>query len=154
KGIPVKRETHTVSDEDMNKALEALRQPQAKYETVDRPGQTGDVLVVNYTGTTEGKPLTEIAPTAKGLTEQKGFWVELGGNAFLPGFSEQLMGAKAGEKKTVNVDFPADFVTPALGGKRATYEVEVAEVKQKILPVLDDAFAKGYGAENLEGLQA
>lgn len=153
KGIPVKREQRSVSDEDMTKALEALRQPQSKYETVDRPGQTGDAVVVNYHATCDGKPLTEIAPTAKGLTEQKGFWVELGGQAFLPGFGEQLTGAKAGDKKTITVDFPADFVTPALGGKQAKYEVEVVEVKQKVLPPLDDAFAKSYGAENVEALR-
>jgi trigger factor len=154
KGIPVKREARTVTDEDIARALETLRQPQGKYETVDRPAQTGEVVVVNYTGTCEGKPITEIAPTAKGLAEQKGFWIELGGNAFLPGFSEQLMGAKAGDKRTINVDFPAEFVTPLLSGKRATYETEVVEVKQKVLPPLDDAFAKSYNAESMEALRA
>jgi trigger factor len=154
KGIPVQREARTVTEEDVERALETLRQAQAKYETVDRVGQTGDVLVVNYTATADGKPLTEIAPTAKGLTEQKAFWVELGGNSFLPGFSEQLMGAKAGEKRTVTVEFPADFMTPALAGKKAVYEVEVTEAKQKVLPPLDDAFAKGYSAENVEALRA
>jgi len=153
KGIPIKKENRTVTDEDMTHALDALRQPQAKFDTVDRPGQTGDILVVNYTGTVEGKPITETAPTAKGLTEQKAFWVELGGNAFLPGFSEQLMGSKAAEKRTVTVDFPADFVTPALSGKHGIYEVEVVEVRQKVLPALDDAFAKAYGAENLDKLR-
>jgi trigger factor len=154
KGIPVKREDRSVTEEDINRALETLRQPQAKYEKVDRPAQTSDIVVVNYTGTIDGKPLTDIAPTAKGLTGQTGFWVEIGGNAFLPGFAEQLMGTKAGDKKTVTVDFPADFVTPALGGKRASYDVEVTEVKQKVLPALDDAFAKGYSAENMEALRA
>ena len=64
------------------------------------------------------------------------------------------MGAKAGDKRTVNVDFPADFVTPQLAGKKGTYEVEVAEVKEKVLPPLDEELAKAYGAESLEKLQA
>ena len=110
--------------------------------------------MVNYTGTCEGKPITEIAPTAKGLTEQKSFWVEAKPNSFIPGFADQLMGAKAGDKRTVNVDFPADFVTPQLAGKKGAYEVEVVEVKEKVLPPLDEELAKAYGAESLEKLQA
>jgi trigger factor len=77
KGVPVKRELRTVSDEDIERALDALRQQQLSYKTVERPAQTGDIAVVNYTGTCDGKPITEIAPTAKGLTEQKNFWVEM-----------------------------------------------------------------------------
>jgi trigger factor len=154
KGIPIKRETRSVTDEDVERALEALRQPRTTFTTVERPAQAGDIVVVNYTGTCEGKPITEIAPTAKGLTEHKNFWVEIGAKAFIPGFDDQLLGAKAGEKRTVNVDFPADFVTPQLAGKKAVYETEVVEVKEKALPAIDEAFAKQYGAENLEKLRA
>jgi len=153
KGIPLKRVVKAVTDEDVQNAINKLREPQASYNTVERPLQMGDIAVVNYSGTSEGKPLTEIAPTAKGLTEQKGFWVEMSPTAFVPGFAEQLQGAKAGEKRTVNVDFPADFVTPALAGKKGTYEVELVEVKEKSLPAVDDAFAKGFGAESLEKLR-
>ena len=63
------------------------------------------------------------------------------------------MGAKAGDKRTVNVDFPADFLTKELAGKKGVFEVEIAEVKEKVLPPLDDAFAKSYDAENLEKLR-
>ena len=154
KGIPVKIEARSVTDEDVQRALDALRQPQATFKTVERTAQTGDVVVVNYTGASEGKPITEIAPTAKGLTEQKGFWVEIGANTFIPGFADQLLGAKAGDKRTVTVDFPAQFVTPQLAGKKGFYEVEVVEVKERVLPAVDEAFAKSYGAENLEKLRA
>ena len=102
----------------------------------------GDVAVVNYTGTCDGKPITEIAPTAKGLTEQKNFWVDIAPNAFIAGFAEQLIGAKAGDKRTVNVDFPADFVTKELQGKKGVYEVEIVEVKEKVSPPVDDELAK------------
>lgn len=153
KAIPVKRETRTVTEEDVQRALESLRQPQTTFAKVERPAQTGDIVVVNYTGTCEGKPITEIAPTAKGLTEQKNFWVEVGGTSFIPGFGEQLQGAKASEKRTVTVNYPADFVTPALAGRQGVYAVEVVEVKEKTLPAIDDAFAKGYGAESLEKLK-
>ena len=153
KGIPVKREARAVTDEDVTRALEALRQPRATFKTVERPAQQGDIAVVSYTGTCDGKPITELAPTAKGLTEQKNFWVELGANAFIPGFADQLQGAKAGEHRTVTVDFPADFVTPQVAGKKGIYEVDVVEVKEKVLPELDEAFATAYGAENLDKLK-
>ncbi len=110
------------------------------------------MAVVNYTGTIDGQPLTSLAPTAKGLTEQKGFWVEIKPGSFIPGFSEQLIGAKAGEQRTVNVDFPADFVSKELQGKKGVYQVEVVEAKEKILPELNDELAKKYGADNVEKL--
>jgi len=152
KGLPAQLESKTVTDADVARALELLRGQHAKFETVARPLAGGDIAVVNYTGATDGKPLTELAPTAKGLTEQKNFWVETEGGSFIPGFAAQLIGAQAGEKRTVTVDFPADFVTPQLQGKKAVYEVELVEVKEKVLPPLDDELAKKFGAENLEKL--
>ncbi len=154
KGIAVKRETKSVTDEDVERALGLLAQQHTKFETVARELKMGDVAVVNYTGTSDGKPLTEIAPTAKGLTEQKNFWVDVAPNTFINGFAEQLIGAKAGDRRTVSVDFPADFVTKELAGKKGVFEVEVVEVKEKVPPPLDDALAKNYGAENLEKLRA
>src|SRR6266571_1501757 len=82
--------------------------------------------------------MTLSAPTARGLTEQKGFWVEVKPDSFIPGFAQQLIGAKAGDQRTVTVDFPN----------------QVVEAKEKILPELNDAFAQTcYGAENLEKLR-
>lgn len=153
KGLPATLETKTVTDADVTRALDLLRGQHTKFETVARPLAGGDVAVVNYTGTCGGKPLTDIAPTAKGLTEQKNFWVETADGSFIPGFAAQLIGAQAGEKRTVNVEFPADFVTPQLQGKKGVYEVELVEVKEKVLPPLDDELAKKYGAENLEKLK-
>ena len=153
RAIPAKREPAVVTDEDVAKAIDALRGQAADFKKVERAVQDGDYVVINYTGTSDGKPLTEIAPTARGLTEQKSFWVEVKQGSFIPGFAVQLIGANAGEKRTVNVDFPAEFVTPELAGKKAAYEVEVVEVKEKALPELTDAFAKTYGAESVEKLR-
>jgi trigger factor len=152
-GLPVKRETKTVTDADLDRALELLRGQQAKFETVARELRAGDVAVVNFTATTDGKALTEVAPTARGLTEQKGFWIDIAPGSFIPGFSEQLAGAKAADKRTVNIDFPADFVNKELAGKKAVYEVEIAEVKEKVLPAVDDALAKTLGADDVEKLK-
>jgi len=153
KGLSAKREAQKVTPEDIEKALNVLREQRTDYKTVARPLASGDIAVVNYTGTCEGKPITDLAPTAKGITEQKNFWVSADGAGFIPGFAAQLIGAKAGDKRTVNVDFPADFVTQQLQGKQGVYEVEVIEVKEKVLPELNDEFAKSFGAEDLEKLR-
>ncbi len=153
KGLPATLETKSVTDADVEKALDLLRGQHANYNTVARPLASGDIAVVNYTGTCDGKIITELAPTAKGLTEQKNFWVETTEGKFIPGFAEQLIGASAGNKRTVNIDFPADFVTKELQGKKGVYEVELVEVKEKSLPALDDELAKKFGAENLAALK-
>jgi trigger factor len=154
KGLPVKREIKSVTEADVERALGLLAQQHTKFETVARELKMGDVAVVNYTGSSDGKPLTEFAPTAKSLTEQKNFWVDIAPNTFIAGFADQLVGAKAGDRRTVNVNFPVDFVTKELAGKPGVFEVEVVEVKEKIAPPIDDALAKIYGAENLEKLRA
>jgi trigger factor len=153
KGLPATLETKSVSDADVDKAIDLLRGQHASFNTAAREVKSGDIAVVNYTGKCEDKLITELAPTAKGLTEQKSFWIETEGNSFIPGFAAQLLGAKAGDQRTVNVDFPADFVTPQLQGKKGVYEVEVVEVKEKVLPAIDDELAKKYGAESLEKLK-
>jgi trigger factor len=153
RGLVAQREKCSVAEEDIDKALKLLADRVSNFNTVEREVQDGDFVVVNYTGSADGQPLTEIAPTAKGLTEQKAFWVEVKPDSFIPGFAVQLVGAKAGDKRTVNIDFPADFVTPQLAGKKAAYEVEVVEVKEKVVPPIDDAFAKTYGADSLGALR-
>lgn len=153
KGLPAKREASAVTDADVEKALGVLRDQRVDYKTVERPLASSDIAVVNYTGTCEGKPITDIAPTAKGLTEQKGFWIPADSASFIPGFGEQIVGAKAGDKRTVNVVFPADFVTQQLQGKNGVYDVELVEVKEKFMPEFNDEFAKSFGAESLEKLR-
>jgi trigger factor len=153
KGLEAKREIGGVTPEDIERALHMLGDRQTEFQTVARELKEGDVAVVNYTGTCDGKPITETAPTARGLSEKKAFWINVDNTSFIPGFGGQLAGMKAGDKRTVTVDFPADFVTPQLAGKKGVYEVEVVEAKEKKVPVLDDAFAKTYGADNMDKLR-
>ena len=153
KGLAIKREVGGVNDADVERALTILRDQRATYTDVSRPVQDNDFVVVNYTATTDGKPLTEIAPTARGLTQQQNFWMHIKPGSFIQGFTEQLLGASAGEKRTVNVDFPADFVSQPLAGKKAVYEVEIVQVKEKHLPEVNDEFAKAFGAESAEKLR-
>lgn len=154
KDLPLRLEKGVVTDEDVTRAITVLREQQVKYHDIDRPLQTGDMAVVNYHGTSEGRVITEISPTARGLTEQKNFWVEIKATSFIPGFSEQLIGARTGEKRTVTVTFPADFVVPELSGKPGVYEVEIVGLKEKVLPEVTEEFAKSFGADSMEKLLA
>jgi len=153
RGIPAKRAMNAVTEEDIDKALDALRAQQGKFEKADREVRENDFVVLNYTGTCEGKPITDWNPVARGLTEKKNFWIQVTPDSFIPGFAPQLIGARAGDKRTVKVPFAPDFVTEEVAGKEGVYEVEVVEVKERILPPLDDAFAKTYGAEDLAKLR-
>jgi trigger factor len=153
KGLKATREQVIVSDADVETALVALREQRGDFKDVSRPSQTGDFVVVNYTGTCDGKPISETAPTARGLTEQKDYWLEIKPGSFIPGFTEQLAGASTSEKRTVSVDFPADFVSKELSGKKGVYEVEVRQVKERVLPELNDAFAKTFGAADMQVLR-
>ncbi|HEY9173342.1 MAG TPA: trigger factor [Verrucomicrobiae bacterium] len=153
KGLPAKREIRSVTDEDVARALDVLREQRATFETAARAAATGDIVVVNYTGTCEGKPIGEIAPVAKSLGEAKAFWIGIEARSFLPGFAEQLIGTQAGDRRTVTIDFPADFRTTELAGKRGEFAVEVVEVKERVLPPLDEALAKALGADSLDKLR-
>ncbi|MCD6052673.1 MAG: tig [Verrucomicrobia bacterium] len=153
KGLEIKREKAVVTDADVERAINTLRDQRATYTDVEREVKTGDYVVVNYTGTSEGKPLTEIAPTAKGLTKQENFWMNIAKDQFIPGFTEQLVGAKKGETVKVTVDFPADFVSQPLAGKKGEYQVTINQVKEKGLPEVNEEFAKSWGAEDLDKLK-
>ena len=154
RGLPVRREVRIVTPEDVERAVGILLEQRATYVDVTHPVQNGDFVVINYTGTCDGKPITETAPTARGLTEKKEFWVHVAEGSFIPGFTEQLVGAVAGEKRTVTVQYPADFVSSQLAGLTGVYEVEVLQVKEKQLPELNEELAKAYGAETVEDLRA
>jgi len=153
KGLPAQRDPRSVSDEDVQRAITMLAERQAAFQTVTHDLQEGDIAVVNYKGSIDGKPLTDLAPTARGITEKQNFWVNIDKTSFIPGFGQQLIGMKAGDKRSITVDFPADFVTPQLAGKKAAYEVELVEAKQKVLPAFDDAFAKSFDAESIDKLR-
>src|SRR5205807_3403800 len=78
---------------------------------------------------------------SKTLFGGKKFWLRVNADNFLPKFCDQLIGQKPGETRKVTIDFPSDFPVPELAGKSATYSVTLLEIKQKVLPALDEAFA-------------
>jgi trigger factor len=131
-GIEVGRREPTVSDEAIDEEVERLRDRLATLDTVERPAEPGDHVVVDYLGRVDGEPF----PGGEGRDQL----IELGSGGLIEGFEDQLTGASAGDERTVSVTFPSDYPGD-LGGKAATFDVTVKEVKAKRLPELDDDFA-------------
>ena len=152
-GIEVEKERRSVNDADIAKALDTLREQRVSYADMDRPVVEDDFIVVNFTGTIDDKPITDLIKVARGLTEQKNFWLHKTQNPLIPGTVEALIGSSKGDKKTVTVTIPDDFVYEEIVGKEAKYEIEIVQVKEKSLPELDDKFAKGFGAESMDKLR-
>jgi trigger factor len=146
KGLEVGRREADISDEDVAAEIERLRERSAKVETVDRPAQRGDFVVMDFTGRLGDEPFE-----GGGGRDQM---VELGSGRLVPGFEAQLEGAGAGEERTVNVTFPEEYGAPELAGQDATFDVKVKEVKAKELPPLDDELATEAGFDTLEELRA
>jgi trigger factor len=153
KGIPVKKADVSVTDADVDEVLQRLLDRDAEYKPVERPVQQGDYAIITYTGTCEGQPIETLVPKEPKLGKQEKLWLWIKDDFFLPGFGTQLIGARAGESRTVTVEFPADFALEPLRGKKGVYETQVEEVREKILPALDDAFAQKLGHDSLDELK-
>ena len=132
KGIAVPKADYTVSDEDVDKALETERENQARFVDVDRPAENGDRVLLDYSGSVDGEKFD--GGTAEDQT------LVLGSNTFIPGFEDQLVGAKAGESRDVNVTFPTEYHAEHLAGKAAVFACTVKAVQKKELPEIDDDF--------------
>ena len=143
KQIPVQVPDTKVSDVDVDEALDRLRDQSADFVDVPaRALEMGDFAVLDFEGSVESKPISEIAPQAsKNLYGGKKFWLHLAADNFLPKFCEQLIGQKPGETRLVIVHFPEDFMVKELAGKKADYAVTLRDIKEKVLPAVDDAFA-------------
>ena len=143
KGIPVQLPDATVNQTDVDAAIERLREQTADFVDVpNRELAMGDYAVLDFTGAIDGVPVSEIVPEAsKNLHGGKKFWLHLAPENFLPKFCEQIVGMKAGDTRSVQVEFPAEFPVTEIAGKKADYAVTLNEIKEKVLPAVDDAFA-------------
>jgi trigger factor len=143
KNILVQLPDTKVSESEVEEALERLRDQSAEFADVPERGvQVDDFAVLDFEGSVENKPISEVAPQAsKNLQGGKKFWLHVAPENFLPNFCEQLVGLKPGETRLVIVEFPAEFPVKELAGKKADYAVTLREIKQKVLPPVDDALA-------------
>lgn len=148
-GLEVAGESVEVKEEEVDRLIEEIRQGHATVKKIEdgRGLRDGDVAVISFEGKAAGEPL----PGGAG----KDFPVTLGSGTFPPGFEDNLIGAKAGETREFTVRLPEQFSDAALAGKDALFTVTVSEVRERILPALDDEFAKDVGEyQGIEDLRA
>jgi trigger factor len=144
------------TDAEIDSTIEGMRGERADFKVAERAAAKGDYVRFGYTGTLDGKPLTDVVGDKAIYASAPQTWEEVEGanEGLLPGVSKQLDGVKAGDKKTVDVAFPADFAAvPALSGKTVQYAIDVQEVRERVLPPMDEAFFKANQADDLEGLK-
>ncbi|MEJ9211280.1 trigger factor [Bacillus smithii] len=149
KNLEVEKVDTEVTDEDVENELKALQERYAELVVKeDGKAEEGDTVVIDFEGFVDGEPFEG------GKAEN--YSLELGSGSFIPGFEDQLIGTKAGDEKDVEVTFPEEYHAEELAGKPAVFKVKVHEVKAKVLPELDDEFAKDADeeAETLEDLKA
>src|SRR5947207_8463228 len=144
-GLGIERLVADVPEEDLDRAIERLAESRRKTEPADRPAESGDLIVVDFVGKIGDVEF----PGGKGENVS----IELGAGRFIPGFEDQLTGAKAGEERTIKVTFPADYGAPDLAGKDATFDVKVKEVRERQPAAIDDSLAEAVGLENLAELR-
>ncbi len=148
KGIEIPKTEYTVSNEDVDKEISAMAERNSRLVTVeDRAAKLGDTAIIDYEGFVDGVAFEG----GKG----EGHNLELGSGQFIPGFEDQIVGKKTGEEFDVTVTFPEQYHAEELQGKEAVFKVKLNELKEKVLPALDDEFAKDVSEfDTLEELKA
>jgi trigger factor len=147
-GATLERMTAEVSDADVDDMLEKLRKQRVTWNKVERAAQDGDQVTVSFIGKVDGEEFE--GGSAQNVP------IELGAGRMIEGFEQGLLGASAGDERTVHLSFPDDYQAAHLAGKPASFEITVNEVAEPVLPELDEEFAKAFGVEEggLEKLRA
>lgn len=142
-GLNIELPPAEVTDEMVDEQLEQLRQRFADYEDIEgRGAEEGDLAVIDYTATIDGKPLDEVGgEQAKQLASNEGYWIRIEEEAFFPGFTDALIGCKPNEEKEISVTLPDDFPIESIRNREAIFAVTVTGLKSETLPELDDDFA-------------
>jgi trigger factor len=145
--LKLERQVAAIADEQVTEAIDRMAEQQKESEPVteERPAKTGDIVVIDFVGRTDGEAFEGGTANDHNL--------ELGSNSFIPGFEEQLVGITVGETKNVEVTFPDEYPAENLKGKQAVFEVTAKELREPKPVEIDDAFAARFGFENLDGLK-
>ncbi len=149
KGLKVEKTVEEVKDEDVEKQLKNMQERQGKMVEAPEGAEVkdGDFTTLDFEGFVDGKAFEG----GKG----QDYPLQIGSGSFIPGFEEQLIGAKVGEERDVNVTFPEEYHAKDLAGKAATFKCTIRSIKQKELPALDDELAKKVSKfETLDELKA
>lgn len=155
-GLTLHRKHVHVSDAEVEQALSKLRESAARYEPIENRGvQLGDSVVMDIKRTAEAKPEDPENPTGGPHTDRHdNVSVDIGGPANPPGFDEELIGLSVGENKLFDIHYPSDYTIQELAGTDVQYDVTVKAIRKRIVPDLDDEFAKDLGQfDSLDGLR-
>ena len=147
-GLDLEREELDVTEADIEERLNQIRQMYATLEDVegDRALVTDDFAVIDFEGKLDGEARKELA--------SEDYTLQVGSGSFVPGFEEQLVGMKKGESKDITVTFPKDYGAKDIAGKEVLFSVTLKNLREKILPELDEEFVKNFEKfESLEDLK-
>lgn len=145
-GLKLERPVAPVTDEQVEEALAALAKDSRPFEETDAAAKDGDALTIDFLGKIDGVPFEGGAAEGAPLM--------LGSNQFIPGFEEQLIGAKAGEERVLNVSFPEDYQAEQLAGKAATFDVKIKVVRTAKDGPIDDTLAERVGMKTLDEVRS
>lgn len=146
KGLEVPKSEVNVTDEEVEAEIDRMAERNSRIETVERPAQEGDTVVLDFEGFDNGVPFEG----GKGEKHS----LKLGSHSFVPGFEEALVGLSAGDEKDVDITFPENY-TPELAGKPVVFKCKIHEVKETIMPEKDDEFAKDVSEfDTIDALRA
>lgn len=137
-------ESPPVTDEEVERVIAGMREHHAELRAVSRPAQKGDVLTVDMDAVVEGRDLPPVG---------RGAHIELDREYSIPGLTDGLVGASEGEERKLELTFPQDHADPELRGKQGTFTIKIHQAAEKILPALDDGFAKTVGTSDLAALK-
>jgi len=142
KGIEVEKPSTEVTDEEVDARIEELRRAQAALKSADDDHaiEKDDVVIVDFQGFHEGKPMSQVQNTD--------YSIDVGEGRLGEEFEEKLIGLKKGDKTLYEVDFPPDYPNPLLAGKKVEFKVDVKDIKVRVKPELDDEFAKDIDPEH------
>ena len=146
KGLGIKKEEVKVSKEEIDEAVNHMREHYKENIVKEGAIANGDIAIIDFEGFKDGKAFEG----GKG----ENYSLEIGSNTFIPGFEEQLIGMKAGEEKEIEVTFPEDYHAENLKGAKATFKVKVHEVKEVKIPELDKEFFEDLGMEGIDSKEA
>lgn len=145
KALEYKVEDYAVTDEEIDSEIARMQQNYADMEVKEGEAENGDTVNIDYKGLKDGVAFD--GGTAEGYD------LELGSGSFIPGFEDQLIGVKAGDEKTLNLTFPEEYQSEDLAGQAVVFEVKVNEVKTKVVPELNDDFAKDLNMKDVETVE-
>jgi trigger factor len=148
-GLPVKRKKHSIGSDEVEKAMEHLQDQAAQLVAYEDEHLIADrdFVLMDFIGYRDGKPIEG--------GKAEGHLVQVGSKSLIPGFEDQLMGHRKGDRIKIELTFPPDYPQKGLAGQPASFQVTIREIKKKVLPVLDDAFAQDMGAfKTLDELKA